>query len=534
MEEANESAQECLRIARESDLPVEVVEEIIALKRYGYGTRRIAPRVARSRKKVRSVLEKAGLLGVAPETMEKSKLKPFEEIIEEKVKKGLSTSRILHEIRELGYSGGRTILADHARGLRVQLAVETTRAKKVHRRFETEPGKEMQIDWSPYTVRVAGAVEVVHALGVLLCWSRKLFLYFFAHERQSMLLEGMAMAFEYFDGCAIEVVLDNMTTAIVTRYGPDGQAVFQDAFLDFSKHYGFRPIPCHVRSPDRKGKKEKSFRLVESDFLRGSEFASLDDLNVRAKEWLDHKPERANQRVHGTTRRVPNEAYLAERAFLIRLPERRFPVYEDTIRVVDSDCTLSVRGNRYSVPSSLANRSVRVLQYAEHFDVLNPNGATVSSQRYMTAREKGSPRIDESHYASLPRRTVAGQRRLHQVFLDRFPTLQPLVSGLFEKMKSLTHIHVRSLLRLADSYGEAAFVAAATKAQEHRRFDARAVERILESEHGPPSHEDDLDAPLGGIGPARLGPVESGSLDDYGYLDEHTTDDDGGASGQEH
>jgi hypothetical protein len=59
------------------------------------------------------------------------------------------------------------------------------------------------------------------------------------------------------------------------------------------------------------------------------------------------------------------------------------------------------------------------------------------------------------------------------------------------------------------------------------------VERILEHEHGPPSHEDDLDAPLGGIGPARLGPVESGSLDDYGYLDEHNTDDDASASGQE-
>jgi hypothetical protein len=357
----------------------------------------------------------------------------------------------------------------------------------------------------------------VKAFGCLLCASRKLFLHFFDNERQNTLLEGLAMAFEYFDGCTIRVVLDNMATAIVARYGPNGRPIFQQPFLDFAAHYGFTPFPCHVRDPNRKGKKEKSFRLVETDLLRGAEFESMNDLNRRAKIWLDETPDCANLRVHGTTHRVPNEVYRSERELLIRLPEKRFPVYEQSVRIVDADCTLSVRGNRYSVPAGLAHRSVAVRLFAEHFEVLDREGRIASSRRYVDAADKGPPAVDPTHYQALKRRCRHHDKRLHESFLARFPALEPLVTGLFDKMKTLTPVHIRALLRLAEQYGQEAFVAAATRAQQYRRFDARAVERILETEHGAPDLN--ADPPLGGVGPARIGDVESGSLDDYSHLD---------------
>jgi hypothetical protein len=46
----------------------------------------------------------------------------------------------------------------------------------------------MQIDWSPYLIPVGSRIQKVHALGCLLCHSRKLFVHCFADERQPTLL----------------------------------------------------------------------------------------------------------------------------------------------------------------------------------------------------------------------------------------------------------------------------------------------------------------------------------------------------------
>jgi hypothetical protein len=84
-------------------------------------------------------------------------------------------------------------------------------------------------------------------------------------------------------------------------------------------------------------------------------------------------------------------------------------------------------------------------------------------------------------------------------------------------MKSLAPVHIRALLRLLDAYGEDAFLEVTNRAQEYRRFDARAVQRILE--RNSPLPDTSPVSPLGGVGTILLDGVESGSLDDYGSLD---------------
>lgn len=500
------------------EVPEETREEIVQLKSHGYGTRLISPRVSLSRDVVQRVLrEQSPEPQQGDETSETSKLEKFSTQIRERVEKGLTISRIQREITELGYSGGRTILAEHVAPLRVELA--QTSKKAVKRRFETAPGEEMQTDWSPYTINVAGRAMSMFALGVLLCFSRKLFIVFFRSDRQSYLLEGLARAFEYFEGCALRLVLDNMSQATLGRLGPKRTPLWHPRFLDFTKHYGIEPFACRVRDPDRKGKKEKSFRLVEDDFLRGSSFASFDDLEHRTKLWLDETPEAANLRVHGTTRRVPNEVWSTEREVLIRLPEKRFAVHEEGVRIVDQDSTLSIRGTRYSVPSSLANQTVGVRLFAEHFEVLDPHGRIESSRRYVADVDKGRPQIDSTHYATLPRRPAnsGGDERLDEAFSKRFPQLTPFVEGLKLRTKSLVHIHIRKLLRLVERNGEQDFVAAALRAQQYRRFSVSAIERILEQSN--PLPEPDSIAPLKGAGALALGEVNIDSLEGYAVLD---------------
>jgi transposase len=473
--------------------------------------------VGRSRKIVRRVLEEAGLCD-EPQS-DQSKLDPYREQIKERVAKQLTTTRILREIHGLGYQGGRTILGECVREFRTELA--TAPQPKVTRRFETGNGQEMQIDWSPYVIPIGGHPTSVRALGCLLCASRKLYLRFYRDERVPTLLEGLASAFEYFDGVTLRVVLDNMATAVLGRIGADRKPLWHERFLGFCKHYGFTPFACRVRDPNRKGKKEKSFRLVYDDLVKGTEFQSWEDLDERRRIWLDHTPAVGNLRVHGTTKKVPNEAYQEEHPFLIRLPRERFAVYEQSVRLVDRDSTLSIRGTPYTVPVHLATHAVGVRLYTEHFEVLDKHGQVAFSRRYVPLADKGKLQIDPTHYAALPKRPRGdggGTERIDQAFVRRFPDLAPLCDGLKVRFKTLAHIHIRALCRLADRYGEQALRAAALHAQEYRRYDALAVERILERDHPLPD-DADVTPPLGGIGPAILGEVEPGTLDGYQHLD---------------
>ena len=139
------------------EIPSAVRAEVLRLAP-SYGTREIARRIGCSRKLVRRILAEtrpAAPPDATPDpgraTATRSLLDPYRERIRGLVGDGLTASRILRELRGeepgKGYQGGKTILVDLVRQLRAELA--PTSRKKVRRRFETKPGVEAQVDWSP-------------------------------------------------------------------------------------------------------------------------------------------------------------------------------------------------------------------------------------------------------------------------------------------------------------------------------------------------------------------------------------------------
>lgn len=501
-------------------ITLEQQQEIIDLKTAGYGTRRIAERTGHNRKTVQAALRRAGILQTRQPTTapaRTAKLDSFRALIDEKATTGLTVSRILREIREQGYTGARTILADYVRSVRGR----SGRPAKVRRRFETGPGEEMQVDWSVYRVPLGSATRTVHAFSAVLHYSHKAHVRFYLDERQSTLLEAHCHAFADFEGVTARVVYDRMATVVLGQIGRNGQPIWHPRFLDFSKHYGYEARLCKVADPDRKGGVERFFLYLERDFVQGSSFASIEDLNERVRLWLRDV---ANCRVHRTTRAVPDELWLAERDFLIRLPEARFATCDEELRAVGPDATLMIRGTPYTVPQELANSNVWVRLFAEHFEVLGKRGSITFTRRYVPACDKGKLQIDPGHYAGLkrsandPARGPAG--RLEEAFLVRFPTLADLVVGLKLRMKRLAHIHLRELWRLAEHYGEPAFLAAATRAQEHRACSAHVVRRILEQSGAMPADEPIPPLTASARAVALLGDIDSGSLDDYAQLED--------------
>lgn len=497
---------------RKKEVSPEERARILELQAQGASSREIAQRLSLGRRVVRRILLEEERITRAAKAA--SKLDPFREAIRERVAKNLTVVRIRREIAALGYLGGETILRQYVRSIRPPKPAR----KKAWRRFETEPGEELQVDWSTYTVSIGGQLLRVQAFCAVLAWSRKAHVGFYRDQRRPTFLEAAESALRDLRGAARRMVVDSMAAIVLGRAGQDGRPLWQPQFLDFARHYGFEPFLCRPGDPDRKGKGERFFWYLEQGFVRGGAWDSLDHLNAAVRRWLD---EVANRRVHKTTGRVPDEAWEEELPYLIALPDAPYPLGLTEARRIGPDAVISVAGTRYSVPVELAHQTVSVRRLAERFEVLDRQGKVVMERRYATPREKGRLLIDPAHYAPIDRGPRDTSRpRPDTAFLERFPDLGPLLDGIRARMKSLSHVHIRALLVLADRYGDEPFLTAAQQAQSLKRFDSHAVRRLLEVAF--PLLPEEPIPPVGAAARAlaELGDVDSGSLDDYAHLDQ--------------
>jgi transposase len=124
----------------------ELQVEIEVLHRQGKGIREIARAAGVSRNTVRAVLrggEHDGHCG--PRTSRPTKLEAYKEFLDARLaragKFGLRATVLLREIRALGYTGGIPQLKEYLRSTRPAPPIEPIV------RFETEPGRQLQIDF---------------------------------------------------------------------------------------------------------------------------------------------------------------------------------------------------------------------------------------------------------------------------------------------------------------------------------------------------------------------------------------------------
>jgi transposase len=475
----------------------EDLKEIERLFQSGMKVRAIARKLGRDPKTVRRALRRSAQL---PET---SKLERFKDAIRQRHEKGLFAPRILRELREMGYRGGLTILKDFLRTLDPK-----TEPKKVFRRFETKPGEEAQCDWSPYRPQIAGRETLIHCFSLILCRSRKMFIAFFRNERLPTLLFAHVQAFAYLQGLCARIVYDNQTAVTVGRLR--GKPIWNPTFLQFSKHYGFRPFAHRPRHKERSGKVERPFWYIETDFLKGKTFTSWEDLNHQARVWLDGV---ANVRKHSTTGRLIHEAYLEERPFLITLPTMPYHAERREVRKVLTDGTVSIDGSFYPAPAHLVGRQVAVRIDPDHVEILDASGQVAARHRVpdtpMRLPSDGGP-------PPVPGKAPLARSALEARFLAVFPQAERFLEGIVVRMRGLASVHLRQIERLVYVYGPGKVAPALERAIHYRNWSAQAVARILEAAH--PDVIPELSIPTFRGDPAILGAlddIESGSLSDY-------------------
>ncbi len=188
-------------------------------------------------------------------------------------------------------------------------------------RFETDPGKQMQVDWIEFPK------ENLSAFVATLGYSRTSYVEYVDNEKIETLIACHLNAFDYFGGVPKECLYDNMRTVILERnaYGR-GKHRFNPLFEDFAKHCGFGLKVCRPYRAKTKGKVERFNHYLRYSFHNALKVKlamknfhiNIDNANAEVQKWLDNV---ANKRIHQTTLQRPFDLLAEEQPHLLSLPK---------------------------------------------------------------------------------------------------------------------------------------------------------------------------------------------------------------------
>lgn len=339
-----------------------------------------------------------------------SKLDCYKDYIRDRLKEvpEVSNRRLLREIKAGGYSGGRSILSEFTKPLR-----EETRKEAVIR-FETMPGEQSQVDWSPFgTIEDYGIKKRLYCFSMVLGFSRCLYIEFTTSQDILIFLRCHQNAFQYFGGYTGTILYDNLKTVVLSRC--EGNIQWNPKFMDFAGFYGFQPKLCRLYRAKTKGKVERPFPYIRRDFFIGTKFEGVDDLNEKRLSWLNNI---ANTRVHGTTKEVPFERLKKEN--LLPLKDRLYDTSFVGPRKVSPDCFISYEGNRYSVPYQHSRKSLTIRVDKERIKIY-ADGRDEPVATHSIFKGKGKDISDPKHFEGLK----VKQKERWEGFKEAFLSLSP-------------------------------------------------------------------------------------------------------------
>ncbi len=452
----------------------QTVFEIHRLHHMGWKARKIARKLRISRPTVRRYIEN-------PEPLKRkksrtSKLDPYRSRIKQLLEQDpeVKAPVVLQRIEKEGFDGKITILRDYLRDLRGQQKFATPFI-----RFESPPGKQMQIDWGHFgSLAYGDTMRRLYAFAVIESYSRAAYVEFTHSQKQQSLHQALLNAFIYLGGSPEELVVDNMVTAVIERQG--SLIRFNDAFLDFLRVFHITPIACNVASPHEKGKIENMIKYLRQNFCPLRTFSDLSDANHQVRHWLDTL---ANVRIHQTTKKRPFDR-LAE-VQLNPLPDLLPDCRETETLKVYNDFAIRFDANVYTAPPWTIGKKV----------TLKADPATVTlyyQDKKIAVHDRCYLRGERIETASHKEQVKKLKRKLwHDKDIAAFSSLGPEAVAYLEALSRTRQPikkNVSKLLGLKDDYGTVSIVYAIKKALIHNAIGADYVENILYQEMSPKRH----------------------------------------------
>jgi hypothetical protein len=174
---------------------------------------------------------------------------------------------------------------------------------------------------------------------------------------------------EFYLSEALPFFLKAFQNALSTRGLPrklytDNGAAFRSNHPDHvCAGLGIGLVHARPYKPQGKGKIERFFRTVRSDFLPGFKGESLDDLNPAVSLWLS---DIHHQRKHSSTGQSPFARFTAKMECLRPAPKDLSDHFRKSVRRKPAkDRTVSLNGRLFEAPVALIGKDVSLLYHED-------------------------------------------------------------------------------------------------------------------------------------------------------------------------
>lgn len=319
-----------------------------------------------------------------------------------------------------------------------------------------------------------GTLIKTYGLAVVLGYSRVGYYAICYDQKLETLIREITNAFEYFGGVPKRLKVDNMRTAILRNQQYD--LVLNQDFWEYAHHYTTVITPCTPYHPEQKGIVESGIKYLQNNFVSGRTFADAADMRRQLTHWMTTY---ANERIHGTTRKIPMHALLhEERSALQPLPTEAFAFFNRGVRTVGAHSHIHFENNYYSVPNHLVGQEVTV-RWNEHTLRIIAQGEQVAFHTRST--EAGVYVTQRSHLPEFKIYSETEYQAKYEVqFADMGADAHSYFCHLLTQKGSYWFRMVRSILGLRKHYDDTALNASLKRALYYNVRDVGTIKNILE------------------------------------------------------
>ncbi len=445
---------------------IEMKITVKTLLEKGFSLRAISRELRISRVTVKKYLEEINTTGIRTPKIEKcKKLDKYKDSIEEWFQQGLTG--ILIQEKLLKEKSFKVSYASVSRFL------QQFKDPEVYIPLIAKPGEEGQVDFGYLGKFIKdGKTVKVWCFSIVLSHSRYSYHCLVTNQNVESFIRCHIKSFEYFGAVPDTVKIDNLKAGVITPnfYEP----TIQVQYADFLNHYNCAPITARIRRGQDKGKAESGVKYVKNNFLKRVEHKDYYQLE---KDLLDWTTNICNKRLHGTTKRVPEDVYFtSEKKQMQPLPEKRYELFTIEHRKVNAYGHISYKNNFYSVPYTFIGKKL----------IIKSNGTLLKI--YDDAKEIALHHVcnNQGKFITIDDHApLQKQKKTEDMYREKISELGSDANMFFEKVKQekpKTWIQIiRGVLSLKKNYEYKTINNACKRAIEFQIYEYSTVKNICKN-----------------------------------------------------
>jgi transposase len=230
--------------------------------------------------------------------------------------------------------------------------------------IEHKSGDKMYVDYAGDHLEIVnpdtGEIRLAEVFVAILGASQLTYVDASFSQQKEDFIQSCENALHYFGGVPQAIVTDNLKSAVIKsdRYEP----TLNEAFRDFTLHYGLSALPAGPYKPRHKALAEGMVKIIYRVIypeIRKKTYTNLEELNGKILEELDKLN---NQLMRGRPYSRRMLFVETEREALQPLPTHRFEIRHKKVATVmkNNHVSLSVDKHYYSVPFEYIGKKVKL------------------------------------------------------------------------------------------------------------------------------------------------------------------------------